>query len=142
MNARKRENPNSMASIRARVNAGFTAVELIRFIGWHPDRIQKLGDVYLALCPIHRDSIFRTLQLNPRNNTYQCRHTSCSGYAPADYIDLLIKVQKISPAEVILAAVNEFGLEYFHLNDEQFQVIKDQAEQDEQARLIKENTGT
>jgi hypothetical protein len=114
---------SSYAVICAQVNASFEVRHLIEYIKWHPEKLVKNGDMYLALCPIHRDEVFRTLALNPRNNTYHCRHVNCPGNHPADFLDLLQKVFNKSLPEVLEDAIRHFSPEYFRLNQRQVVII-------------------
>lgn len=110
--------------ICAQVNKAFEVAELIDYINWHPTKLVRTGDVYLAFCPIHRDTLFRTLVLNPRNNTYHCKHGGCPGSAPADFIDLLTRMKGLTIPEVIMDAISHFGPEYFRLSEKQVAVVE------------------
>lgn len=118
-------NENSYANICAQVNSAFEVRQLMEYIGWNADKIVRTGDVYFAHCPIHRDPVFRTLVLNPRNNTYHCKHVNCSGNRPSDFLDLLTRVTHKSLPEVIQESVNHFGADYFRLTPKQLAVIED-----------------
>lgn len=130
-------NEGAYSTICAQVNSGFDVRSLMDFIDWHPDRLVRSGDIFLALCPIHRDNLFRTLVLNPRNNTYVCKHVNCPGHRPADFLDLLVKVYNKSFPEVIERVVAHFGPNYFRLNKKQIEIIADMArEAREQQELL------
>lgn len=109
------------------MNAAFEIRALVEYLQWHPDKLKREGDVYLGLCPIHRDTIFRTLVLNPRNNTYHCRHMACPGHAPADFLDLLCRVRGESLPTAMLHAAAHFGQEYFRLSDSQLRILRELA---------------
>jgi hypothetical protein len=113
----------SYPEICALVNGAFDVRDLVEFIGWHPKKLVRTGDIYVALCPIHRDTIFRTLVINPRNNTYHCKHGGCPGNAPADFIDLITRVRGTTIPEVIEAVIAHFGADYFRLTERQLVVV-------------------
>lgn len=115
---------DSYPSICAQVNSAFQVGQLMQYVNWHPDKIVRNGDIFLAYCPIHRDEVFRTLALNPRNNTYQCRHVNCAGHHPADFLDLLQKLSNKPLPEVILDAAAYFTPQYFRLTDRQIVVLQ------------------
>lgn len=116
---------NGYANICAQVNSSFEVRQLMEYIGWKHDKIVRSGDVFLAHCPIHRDEVFRTLVLNPRNNTYQCKHVNCAGNRASDFLDLLTKVCAKTGPEVIEDAIAHFGADYFRLTSRQVGVIKE-----------------
>lgn len=116
---------SSYALICAQVNSSFDVRHLIEYLSWFPDKLIRSGDIYLALCPIHHDEVFRTLALNPRNNTYHCTHVNCAGNHPADFLDLIVKVFNKSLAEVILDVTNHFGPDYFRLSPKQVNLINE-----------------
>ena len=121
--------------ICAQVNAALESRSLIQYIGWLPEKMIRSGDVYLAMCPIHQDAIFRTLVLNPRNNTYICKHVHCTGNSPADFLDLLVKVSRRSLPEVIDDLVTHNGAEHFRLQDPQVKLIKELVRQVQSSRV-------
>ncbi len=103
-------------AICAQINSAFEIRDLLEYIGWHPAKLVRNGEIYMAMCPIHRETLFRTLVLNPRNNTYVCKHGGCPGSIPADFLDLLIRVKGKSLPEVIEEAIDHFGADYFRLS--------------------------
>ncbi|MDX2177866.1 MAG: CHC2 zinc finger domain-containing protein [Candidatus Sumerlaeia bacterium] len=117
-------NETSYPAICAQVNSALEVRALVRFLGYFPEKIKREGDVYVALCPIHRDEVFRTLVLNPRNNTYHCRHLGCAGHHAADFLDLIVKVKGITLPEALEAVVTHFGQDYFRVNDPQMSAIR------------------
>jgi hypothetical protein len=118
------DEPN-YATICAQVNAALEIRALVKFINWHPDRLIREGDVYLALCPIHREPLFRTLVLNPRSNTYHCKHVACAGHQPGDFLDLLARVGNSTLPEVLADLTEHFGADYFRLSKAQVSLIHD-----------------
>lgn len=113
------------ATICAQVNAAFDVRALVEYLGWHAGKLVRRGDVFAGLCPIHQDTVFRTLVLNPRNNTYHCEHGNCPGNSPSDFLDLLVKVSGKSIPEVIADAVDHFGADYFRLSERQIAVVRE-----------------
>jgi len=129
-------NEGAYSAICAQINSGFEIQKLVQYIGWKPDKMVRSGDVYLVHCPIHQDSVFRTLVLNPRNNTYHCKHVNCAGNRPSDFLDLLVKVFNKSLPEVIHDVVTHFGPEYFRLSTKQVAIIGELVKVAREQRLI------
>jgi hypothetical protein len=111
-------------AICAQMNAVFDVRTLVQYLAWLPNKLVRSGDVYLALCPLHNEQVFRTLNLNPRNNTYQCTHGGCVGNSPADFLDLIVRTQGKPLGLVTQELVDHFGPDYFRLSDRQLQVIR------------------
>lgn len=124
----------SYAQICAQMNAGLDLQAVVEYIGWWPEKLVKSGDVYLGLCPIHKEEVFRTLVLNPRNNTYECKHVNCAGNSPADLLDLIVKTSGRTLPEVLKAMVDHFGADHFRLTDRQLDFITDLVHQVEEWR--------
>ncbi len=114
---------NSYPAICAQVNSALEVRQLVAFLAYHPEKLKREGDVYATLCPIHREEVFRTLVLNPRNNTYQCRYQACAGHHAADFLDLVVKVQRVPLPEAIHNLVTHFGADYFRLSAAQLETI-------------------
>lgn len=118
-------NENSYAAICAQVNSSFEIRQFIQYVGHFPEKLKRDGDLYLALCPIHGETVFRTLILNPRNNTYHCSHFACPGHQPADFLDLLVRVRNSTLPEVLDDVIEHFGPAYFRITPAQREVVKD-----------------
>lgn len=114
---------NSYPAICAQMNSALEIRALVNFLNYQPEKLKREGDIFLAMCPIHRDTVFRTLVLNPRNNTYQCRYQACPGNHAADFLDLVVRVQRVTLPEAIDALVKHFGPSYFRLNISQLETI-------------------
>ncbi|MCC5875362.1 MAG: hypothetical protein JJU11_03985 [Candidatus Sumerlaeia bacterium] len=115
----------SYAQICAQVNAALDVRRVVEYIGWETEKLVRSGDIYLGMCPIHHEKMFRTLELNPRNNTYECKHVNCPGNAPSDLLDLIVKSSRKSLPEVLLNLANHFGPDQFRLTDRQMEFLAD-----------------
>lgn len=111
------------ASICAQMNSAITAQEVMEYLQYHPDKVVRSGEVYLALCPIHGETVFRTLVLNPRNNTYQCRYSSCAGNNASDFLDLIVRVTGKELAMAMLDLVAHYGAPKFSLTERQLATL-------------------
>lgn len=120
---------NSYPAICAKVNQAFDARQFLSFLNYKPEMARRNGDVWLAMCPIHKETVFRTLVINPRNNTYHCENHSCPANKPGDFIDLYCKARNLTIPESIRELVNHFGAEYFGLTPKQLSVIDDLVQQ-------------
>jgi hypothetical protein len=112
------------SAICAQVNSGLEINDLLTYLNWYPEKLIRQGDVFITLCPIHQDTIFRTLVINTRNKTYCCKHVHCPGNHPSDYLDLLVKARQLPLPKVLDDVIEHFGPEYFRLSDKQVQAVK------------------
>ncbi len=119
----------AFSALCAQINSSLHVHDLVDYIDWHADKIVRSGDVFFIHCPIHRDEVFRTLVLNPRNNTYHCKHVNCPGSRPSDFLDLVVKVSEKTLPEVLIDIVDHFGAEYFRLTDYQLRIIAEAAKE-------------
>lgn len=124
----------SYAQICAQMNASLDLRAVMEYVGWWPDKLVRNGDVWLGLCPIHKEEVFRTLVLNPRNNTYECKHVNCAGNSPADLLDLVVKTSGKTLPEVLMDMIGHFGAEHFRLTEKQLEFIGDLVRQVEDWR--------
>lgn len=70
------------------IRQGINPRELIQKIGYRPEMIQDAGKQLKAFCPIHRETIFRTLIVDIDEGTFQCSNFRCPGHQGGDLIEL------------------------------------------------------
>lgn len=86
-------------------------LDLLEFIDFHPESIQRDGPRLRCSCPIHRDSVFRTLIIDVGARTYKCSKADCPGAEGGDLIDLVGKSLRIPYDEAVRRVVEEYGIE-------------------------------
>lgn len=108
----------------ARVNAAIDVQKFITLLGYHPDRaIQSMG-LWRMYCPVHGDTLFRTLVINPRRNTCHCDHTNCAAHGPSDLIDLLAKVRQTTRAGAVLELIAHIEADRLTMTEDQEQLVR------------------
>jgi hypothetical protein len=115
-------------NICAQVNAALESRQVLEYLEWFPEKMIRSGDIYLAYCPIHKDKLFRTLALNPRNNTCHCHHMDCPQNQTSDFLELIVKASGKTIAQVIRDLVVRFGADQFNLAEGQMRFINEMAE--------------
>ena len=75
------------------VRAALDAEAVLRLIDYRPETIQDAGDRIKCFCPIHRETIFRTLVIERTAGSYRCSNFSCDGNDGGDLIDLYARAQ-------------------------------------------------
>lgn len=108
----------------ARINAAVDVSKYVHLVGYHADRaIQSMG-LWRLYCPVHGDTLFRTLVINPRRNTCHCDHTNCAAHGPSDLIDLLAKVRQTNRAIAVTELIDHIEPARLTLTVEQEQLVK------------------
>lgn len=108
----------------ARVNSAIDVQQFVNILNFHPDRaIQSMG-LWRLYCPVHGDTLFRTLVINPRRNTCHCDHTNCAAHGPSDLIDLLAKVRQTNRASAVLELIEQIEPARLTLTGEQEQLVR------------------
>lgn len=129
--------PKDFAALCARINGALDVREYINLLGYHGDRAIKVGNLYRLFCPIHKDTVFRSLVINPRRNTYHCEHTACPGHSPGDLIDLLAKARGVPLTASCMELIAHFGHEALHVSAKHVEALRqhlDAVRADEQAK--------
>jgi chromosomal replication initiator protein DnaA len=57
-------------------------------IDYRTDTIQRIRDTVKCFCPIHKEQVFRTLIVSPKDKTYRCSYSLCPGNKGGDLISL------------------------------------------------------
>jgi chromosomal replication initiator protein DnaA len=92
------------------VRRALDAVEVLRLIDYRPETIQDAKGKIKCFCPIHRETIFRTLVVDKAEGTYQCGNYSCDGSEGGDLIDLYSRARSLSYEQGVLALAEACGL--------------------------------
>lgn len=103
----------------ARINAALDARDLIQIIDYHADKAIRSGGLYRMYCPIHGDTVFRTLLLNPRRNTVHCEYSACAAHQPMDFIELLARCRGCSRPKAVVELIETLGPQKLKLNEDQ-----------------------
>src|SRR5690349_18550474 len=91
----------NMTEIIKRLLRELTAEDVLYEIGI-PEHDQTRDGIMLACpCPIHHDTINKTLKIDLRNNHYKCDWHQCSGSRGGDFLDLYCKAKPCTLREGI-----------------------------------------
>lgn len=115
----------------AQINSALDAREVIDFIDYFPERANRVGKLYRAFCPVHKERLFRTLVVNPRRNTHHCEHQPCPAHQPGDLIDLVARAHGVSRKKAAALLIAHFGPERLKLSDRQAQRIQDMLDEED-----------
>ena len=88
--------------IEEKINSLLKVDAVLMEIGYRTDTINTQGENIRCFCPIHRETLFRSLTVNSTKNTYKCGFTQCSGFMGGDLIDLYTQSLSIPRDESVL----------------------------------------
>lgn len=100
----------------ARINSSLDVKEYIDLLGYYPEKAVRSGGLWRLFCPLHKDTLFRTLVINPRRNTYHCEYSLCTIHQPGDLIDLLARVRGGTLEQAVVELHERFGAEKLRLS--------------------------
>jgi len=115
------------SALCARVNAALDVKQVVALIGYYPERAIQVAGLWRLFCPIHQETVFRTLVINPRRNTYHCEHTLCAAHQPGDLIDLLAKVHNKTRSQVVVDLMETVGQDVLRLSEDQEKLLREYA---------------
>ncbi|MEN6625271.1 MAG: DnaA/Hda family protein [Candidatus Sumerlaeia bacterium] len=84
---------------------------ILRRIGYRPEMIQETGDSIKSFCPIHKETIFRTLLIDKRAGRYRCSNYNCEGAVGGDLIDLYARSRGLGYEQALLELASQAGVE-------------------------------
>lgn len=94
-----------------RINVILDAETVLFRIGYKVDSVVQNGTNIKAFCPIHRDSMIRSLQLDPNKRRFRCSYYNCKGNKGGTFFDLFCLAKEVSEAEGVRMLCEELGLE-------------------------------
>jgi tetratricopeptide (TPR) repeat protein len=84
------------------VNRLLKAEDILKEISYRTDTIHLQGENIRCFCPIHKESIFRSLSVNIVRNMYKCGYTMCDGFHGDTLLDLYARAKGITREESTL----------------------------------------
>ncbi|MBI5155474.1 tetratricopeptide repeat protein [Candidatus Poribacteria bacterium] len=84
------------------------ALDVLEFLDYHPESIQRADGTIRCFCPIHQEDMFRTLTIDESSRTYRCSHTGCPGSQGGDLIHLTAYTRRMAYDDAVQRLVDEF----------------------------------
>lgn len=94
-----------------RINVILDAETVLFKIGYKVDSIVQSGTSIKAFCPIHKDSMIRSLQLDPNKRRFRCSYYNCKGNKGGAFFDLFCLAKDVPVAEGVRILCEELGIE-------------------------------
>ena len=96
--------------IIAQVSARLAPRAVLSLIAYRPDTILETGGAIRCFCPIHKETVFRTMAIDGQTMRYRCSYTLCKGAKGGDLIDLYAKALETGYDEALLELVHKLQL--------------------------------
>lgn len=84
---------------------------VLKLIDYRTDTIQITGNTVKCFCPIHKEQVFRTLIINPKDKTYRCSYSLCPGNKGGDLISLYALSRGTDYDDGLSVLVKELGID-------------------------------
>jgi len=84
---------------------------VLETISYRTDTIQEIGDVIKCFCPIHKEQVFRTLIINPKDKSYRCSYSLCGGNKGGDLLSLYALSRGLDYDQGVTQIVKDLNLE-------------------------------
>ncbi|RMH25559.1 MAG: AAA family ATPase [Candidatus Hydrogenedentota bacterium] len=94
----------------AEVNSQLDIRQLLELIGYRPDKLQESAETIRGFCPIHRETVFRTLIIDKGKRTFRCMYGLCKGASGGTLVDLYALSREIPLEDALKELVEKFGL--------------------------------
>lgn len=92
------------------VNQQIDVLRLLGMVGSATDKLQQSGNTIRSFCPIHGETVFRTLVIDTDTKSFRCMYGLCAGTDGGDMIQLYALVRKIPYDEAVIELVRQLGL--------------------------------
>ncbi len=112
------------STLCAKINGALDVRDVIDLLDYSSDKAIQSAGLWRLYCPIHQETVFRTLVINPRRNTYICEYSACPAHQPGDLIELLSRVRATPKVEIVLILLKKYGTEKLRLTVEQGKLLK------------------
>ncbi|MBN1518307.1 tetratricopeptide repeat protein [Candidatus Sumerlaeota bacterium] len=86
-----------------------TPVKVLEYIDYRTDTIQEISGVVRAFCPVHRETVFRTLSIE--NGSFLCKYNLCPAAEGGDLIQLVAITKEVDYDDALRLIVEEFGID-------------------------------
>jgi tetratricopeptide (TPR) repeat protein len=94
-----------------KLNMILSAEQVLYQINYRVESIQQSGMVIKAFCPIHQETMIRSLVVDPNKRTFRCNYFNCAGNRGGTLFDLFRLAKDISEEEAVWFWAEQTGLE-------------------------------
>jgi len=84
---------------------------VLKMIDYRTDTIQEIGDTIKCFCPIHKEQVFRTLIINPKDKTFRCSYSLCPGNKGGDLLNLYSLAKGLDYDQGVTQLVKEMKID-------------------------------
>ncbi|MCB2155875.1 tetratricopeptide repeat protein [bacterium] len=98
-------------NIIQKVLSELEALDVLEFVDYHTESIQRGGGVIRCYCPIHGEQVFRTLTVDEGRRAYRCSYAECDGSGGGDLIDLVARSRGWDYDAALKRLVDEYEID-------------------------------
>lgn len=83
---------------------------VLEYLAYRPDTIQETDKTVRCFCPVHKESVVRTLTIDKESKRGKCLYTPCPARKPTNLIKLVALAKGIEDDEALIELVQRFGI--------------------------------
>ncbi len=84
--------------------------EVLNFLDYRTETIQKTDKAIRCFCPVHKEQVFRTLSFDLRTRKGRCSYTPCPAHTQHNLVDLVAMTHDIEPIEAVTKLAEHFNI--------------------------------
>lgn len=92
------------------IGTTLSAEQVLQMLQFKLDKIQQVGDILRAFCPIHKDEFLRTLNVDPNRRRFVCNYAKCPGHKGGSFFHLYKLAQEMTDLEAAKYLAEVLGL--------------------------------
>ena len=96
---------------RNRIASLLTAESVLQKLNYDPDNISRSGNSLRIYCPIHKESMIRSMVINASNGTFRCHYAQCPGNEGGDLLTLHTLVSGMSERDALYLWAGALGMD-------------------------------
>lgn len=84
---------------------------VLELIGYHTEKLQESAETFRGFCPIHRETVFRTLIIDKSRRSFRCMYSLCKGAAGGTLVELYALARDLPIEKAVEELGAHFGIE-------------------------------
>ncbi|MCX7626255.1 MAG: DnaA/Hda family protein [Candidatus Sumerlaeaceae bacterium] len=84
---------------------------VLELIGYHTEKLQESAETFRGFCPIHRETVFRTLIIDKSRRSFRCMYSLCKGAAGGTLVELYALARDLPLEKAVEELGSHFGIE-------------------------------
>ena len=119
-----------------KINMLLDPESVLFFLNYRTNTLEQRGTVFKCFCPIHQDTIIRSLSIDPMKKTFRCKFMQCPGSRGGTLFELYQMATKKEKLEAIFDLAERLQIE---LDKDALEKYEAQQEEEEHASMTMES---